>query len=98
MDKNLLEDINIKLKKKGATESDVVFFESETTSASSRLGKIEKTEKSKTKEIGLRVIINKRQSIISSSNLERKNIDLLISKVVDMAKIVPKDEYCGLAN
>ncbi len=97
MDKNLLEDINIKLKKKGATESDVVFFESETTSASSRLGKIEKTEKSKTKEIGLRVIINKRQSIISSSNLERKNIDLLISKVVDMAKIVPKDEYCGLA-
>ena len=44
MDKNLLQDINLKLKKKGVTESDVVYFESETISASSRLGKLEKTE------------------------------------------------------
>ena len=72
MDKNLLQDINLKLKKKGVTESDVVYFESETVSASSRLGKLEKTEKSELQEIGIRVIINYRQSIISSTNLDKK--------------------------
>ncbi len=97
MDKNLLQDINLKLKKKGVTESDVVYFESETISASSRLGKLEKTEKSEVQEIGIRAIINYRQSIISSTNLDKKNLDLLIDKVVDMAKFVPKDKYCGLA-
>ena len=97
MDKNLLHDINIKLKKKGVTESDVVYFQSETISASSRLGKLEKTEKSEVREIGIRAIINHRQSIISSTNLEKKNVDSLIDKVVDMAKFVPQDKFCGLA-
>ena len=97
MDKNLLQDINLKLKKRGVTESDVVYLESETISASSRLGKLEKTEKSEVREIGIRAIINYRQSIISSTNLDKKNVDLLIDKVVDMAKFVPKDKYCGLA-
>ena len=44
MDKNFLEDILKKLKKKGAEEADVVFFSSKNKSSSCRLGEIEKTE------------------------------------------------------
>ena len=98
MNKNLLEKILKKLKSKGCDESDVIFAEDSTISSSSRLGKIEKTEVSEIKEIGIRAIINKKQSIVSSSNIEEKNIDKLIEKVVEMAKVVPEDEYCGLAN
>ena len=98
MNKNLLEKILKKLKSKGCDESDVIFAEDSTISSSSRLGKIEKTEVSEIKEIGIRAIINKKQSIVSSSNIEEKNIDKLIEKVVKMAKVVPEDEYCGLAN
>ncbi len=97
MNKNFLYDINKKLGKKGCDESDVLYSESDTISSSCRLGKIDKTEKSKTSEIGIRVIIKKRQSIISSTNTEKKNIDTLIEKVVEMAKVVPKDRFCGLA-
>ena len=97
MNKNLLEKILKKLKSKGCDESDVIFAEDSTISSSSRLGKIEKTEVSEIKEIGIRAIINKKQSIVSSSNIEEKNIDKLIEKVVEMAKVVPEDEYCGLA-
>lgn len=97
MNKNLLEEILKKLKKKGCDQADVIFAEDSTSSASSRLGKIEKTEVSEIREIGIRAIIKKKQSIISSTNLESDNINKLIDKVVEMAKVVPEDEFCGLA-
>ena len=98
MDKNFLQDILKKLKKKGADEADVVFSSSENKSSSCRLGEIEKTEESITNEIGIRVIIKKRQSIISTTNIEHRNINSLIEKVIEMVKVVPTDEFCGLAN
>ena len=98
MDKNFLQDILKKLKKKGAEEADVVFSSSKNKSSSCRLGEIEKTEESVTSEIGIRAIIKKRQSNISSTNIEPSNINSLIDKVIEMAKVVPKDEFCGLAN
>ncbi len=97
MDKNSLKAILSRLKKMGCQESDVFFSRIKTLSSSSRLGKIEKTEESMVSEIGIRVIINKRQSIVSTTNLEKKNIDDLVEKVVEMAKVIPKNKYCGLA-
>ena len=97
MNKNILNDILNKLKKLGCDQSDVFFSKTTSISSSSRLGKTEKTEKSSVSEIGIRAILDKRQSIISTTNLEKNNIDDLIEKVVQMAKVVPKNEYCGLA-
>lgn len=97
MNKNLLESILTKLKKMGCDQSDVFFSRVNTLSCSSRLGKIETTERSSTSEIGIRAIFNKRQSIVSSTNLEKNNIDQLVDKVFQMAKVVPKNQYCGLA-
>ncbi len=98
MDKNILYDIIVKLKKLGCDESDVFFSETTTLNSSSRLGKIEKTEKSSISEIGIRAIIDKKQSIISTTNLDLENINDLVEKVTQMAKVVPKNPYCGLAN
>ena len=97
MNKNLLKEIVIKLQKLGCDESDVFFSKVDTISSSSRLGKIEKTEKSSVSEIGIRAIINKRQSIVSTTNLEKSNINILIDKAFQMAKVVPKNKFCGLA-
>ncbi len=98
MDKNFLKDILAKLKKNGSDESDVFYYKVRNISSSSRLGKIEKTEESEVTEIGIRTIINKKQSIVSTTNLEKKNIEYLIDKVISMAKVVPTNEYCGLAD
>ena len=98
MNKNFLQDILKKLKNKGAAEAEVIFSNYQNKSASCRLGKVEKIEESETKEIGIRVIIKKKQSIISSTNIEVKNIDNLVDRVIEMAGVVPKDEFCGLAN
>ena len=98
MNKNFLNDIILKLRAKGSDEVDVFYCESNNKNCSSRLGKIERKENSHTKEIGIRAIINKRQAIISTTNFDQKNINSIIDKVFEMAKVVPKNEYCGLAN
>ena len=98
MDKFLLEEILKKLKKKGAHEADIIFSHSVNKSSSCRLGKIEKTEESEIKEIGIRVIKDSKQAIISSTNIEPDNISKLIERVIEMVKVVPKDEFCGLAH
>ncbi len=97
MDKNFLKTVLNRLGKMGCDEADVFFSKIKTSSCSSRLGKIEKKEESSTSEIGIRAIINKKQSIVSTTNLEKQNIFNLTEKVVDMAKLVPENEYCGLA-
>ena len=97
MDKNFLKTILNRLSKMGCHEADVFFSQSKTSSCSSRLGKIEKKEESSTNEIGIRAIINKKQSIVSTTNLEKQNVYNLTEKVVEMAKVVPENQYCGLA-
>jgi len=97
MNKDFLKTILNRLTKMGCHEADVFFSNIKTSSCSSRLGKIEKKEESSTSEIGIRAIINKRQSIVSTTNLEKQNIYNLTEKVVDMAKVVPENQYCGLA-
>ena len=34
---------------------------------------------------------------MSTTNLEKKNVYNLTEKVVEMAKVVPENQYCGLA-
>ncbi len=97
MDKNFLSDIILKLKKKGCDQSDIFFVKNFSMSSSKRLGKIEKNEQSESVEIGIRAIVGKKQSIISSNNLDSKNINSLLDRLYEMVLHVPDNSYCGLA-
>ena len=97
MDKNFLFDIVHKLKKKGCDEADVFFVKNFSMSSSRRLRQLEKNEQSESIEIGIRGIIGKKQSIISTNNFELKNINNLIDKLYEMITLVPDNEFCGLA-
>ena len=98
MDKNFLQNIINKLKKKGCDQSDVFFVKNSSLNSSVRLNKLEKNEYSENFEIGIRAIKGKKQSIISSNNTEDKNINLLIDRVFEMVSVVPDNQYCGLAS
>ena len=79
--------------------NDVYLIDSLSMSSTQRLGKLEKNERSNSLEIGLRAIIGKKQSIISSTDISEKNINRLISKkVFEMATFVPENQHCGLAS
>ena len=95
---NLLDDLIRKAKGAGADAADAVLFDSASLSLSQRFGKTEKLERSESGDLGLRVFIGKRQAIVSSTDRSPKALDELVERAVAMARVVPEDPYCGLAD
>ncbi|WP_420717511.1 TldD/PmbA family protein [Emcibacter sp.] len=93
-----LETLVYLAQKAGADQADAVFFSSESESVSWRLGKMEDVERSESSDLGLRVIIGKKQAIVSSSDLGQANLDTLVERALDMARNAPEDPWCGLAD
>ena len=93
----LLEDLIGKAKKAGADGCDAVFIKGVSLSKSVRLGNPEHLERSEGRDIGLRVFIGKRQAMVSSSDNSHEALMELSARAVAMARAVPEDPYCGLA-
>lgn len=94
---SLLGDLIARATKAGADAADAVLFEGASLSHAQRLGKVEKLERSEGYDLGLRVLIGKRQAIVSSNDRSPAALGELIERAIAMAKTVPEDPYCGLA-
>jgi PmbA protein len=94
----ILEDLLKRAKTKGAEAADCLMVRDISLNVAQRLGKREKLERSEAQDLGLRVLIGKRQAIVSTSDLEPKMLDDLAERAVAMARAVPEDEFCGLAD
>ena len=73
-------------------------FEGISLSHARRLGKTEKLERSESRDLGLRVLIGKRQAMVSSSDRSPKMLDELVERTIAMARAVPEDPFIGLAD
>src|SRR5690242_14042208 len=94
---DLLQDLIARARRAGADAADAVMFEGISLSHARRLGKTEKLERSEGQDVGLRVFVGKRQAIASSSDRSPSALDALVEHVLAMAKAVPEDEFCGIA-
>lgn len=94
---SLLADLIAKAKKAGAEAADAVHFSSIGLSHAQRLGQPERLEREESHDVGLRVLLGKRQAIVSSTDLAADSLDELVERALAMAKVVPEDPYCGLA-
>jgi PmbA protein len=92
-----LESLLDKAKKAGAEAADSVVVEGTSLSVAFRLGQPEKVERSEGGDIGLRVFIGKRQAIVSSADRSEAALAELAERAVAMARQVPEDGFCGLA-
>jgi PmbA protein len=97
-DIDLLQDLVGRALKAGADAADAVLFEGTSLSHARRLGKTEKLERSESQDLGLRVLVGKRQAIVSSSDRSPKMLAELVERTVAMAHAVPEDPFCGLAD
>src|SRR5436309_15756998 len=95
---DLLQDLLDKALKAGADAADAVMFEGISLSHARRLGKTEKLERSEGQDLGLRVFIGRQQAIVSSSDRSPQALDELVERAVAMARTVPEDPYCGIAD
>src|SRR3954454_5325065 len=94
----LLESAVKFAKAAGADAADAVIGRNLSLSVGERLGKIEKLQRSEDQDLGLRVFIGKRQAIVSTSDFTRNALEELAQRAVAMAKVVPEDPFCGLAD
>lgn len=95
---SLLGNLIAKAKKAGAEAADAVHFRSVGLSHAQRLGAPERLEREESHDVGLRVLLGKRQAIVSSTDLAADSLDALVERALAMAKVVPEDPYCGLAD
>jgi PmbA protein len=83
---------------RGADAADAVLVRSTALSHSLRFGEIEKLERQENQELGLRAFIGHRQAIVSSTDFGDAALDELADRAVAMARAVPEDKWCGLAD
>ncbi|HEY4161765.1 MAG TPA: metallopeptidase TldD-related protein, partial [Dongiaceae bacterium] len=85
-------------KSAGADAADALIGRNLSLSVGERLGKLEKLQRSEDQDMGLRVLVGKRQAIVSTSDFKKEALVELAERAVAMAKAVPEDPYCGLAD
>ncbi len=94
----VLSDLIGRARTHGADAADAILVESRALSLTYRLGRQEQIERAEGSDVGLRVFIGQRQAIASSSDFTPAAMDELAGRAVAMARAVPEDPYCGLAD
>ena len=97
-DLDLLHDLIGRARRAGADAADAVLFEGTSLSHGRRLGKTEKLERSEGQDLGLRVFHGRQQAVVSSSDRSPKALGELVARAVEMARAVPEDPFCGIAD
>ncbi len=83
-------------KKLGATESSVIVKNSVSETVNFRNKKLDESNRSDDLGISITTYIDKKKSSISSSNLLKDNLNILIEKCVETTKNTPDDEFNSL--
>jgi len=94
---DLLADLIAKARARGADAADAVLVGSVALSNAQRLGELERLEREESQDLGLRVLVGRRQAIVSSTDNAPDALEELVERALAMAKSVPEDAYCGLA-
>jgi len=96
--RDLAADLVARARRAGADAADALLVEGTSVSAAQRLGEPEKVERSESADVGLRVFVGKRQACVSSTDMSKTALDELVERAVAMARAVPEDPDCGLAD
>ncbi|MEC8136622.1 MAG: DNA gyrase modulator, partial [Pseudomonadota bacterium] len=94
----LLNDLVTRAFKAGADAADAVDIKSIALSHAQRLGEVEKVERAESRDLGLRVFFGQKQAVASSTDPGEDALAELVERAISMAKAVPDDENCGLAD
>ena len=81
----------------GAEAADAIAVEGESLSIEVRGGALEHADRSEGIDIGLRVLIGKRQACVSASDTRDEVLASMAERAVAMAREAPEDPWCGLA-
>ena len=84
-------------RKAGADAADAIALKGSAVTIDVRVGALEQAERSEGTDMGLRVLVGRRQACVSASDTRAETISTLAERAVAMAKEAPEDPYAGLA-
>ena len=93
----MLRDITAAALAAGADAAEVAFADHQALAVTVRMGTLEEVEREESRELGLRVLIGRRQASVSGSDVSAQGRAKLIERVVAMARLAVEDPYAGLA-
>jgi PmbA protein len=82
----------------GADDADAVAVRSVSQAVEVRDGQVEESERSEGDDVGLRVLVGRRQAVVSSNDLSAARLAAMVERAIAMAKVAPEDAYAGLAD
>jgi len=82
----------------GADAADAVAVRSMSLSIEVRDGAMEESERAEGDDLGLRVLVGKRQAVVSTNDTASDGSAALAERAVAMARAAPEDKYAGLAD
>ncbi len=82
----------------GADAADAVAVRGVSQSISVRDGAVEESERSEGDDVGLRVLVGKRQAVVSTNDVGGGDVAALAERAVAMARAAPEDRFAGLAD
>ncbi|MFV3075850.1 TldD/PmbA family protein [Niveispirillum fermenti] len=94
----LLDDLIQRARRAGAEAADALLVDGAALSLSTRLGKPEGLERSEGGDLGLRVFVGRRMAVVSSTDRNPRMLQELADRAVAMARAVPEDPFCGIAD
>ena len=82
----------------GADAADAVAVRGVSQGVEVRDGRVEESERSEGDDLGLRVLVGRRQAVVSTNDVSGDGIAKLAERAVAMARVAPDDQYVGLAD
>ena len=82
----------------GADAADAVAVRGMSLSIEVRAGAVEESERAEGDDLGLRVLVGKRQAVVSTNDTASDGSKALAERAVAMARAAPEDKYAGLAD
>jgi PmbA protein len=82
----------------GADAADAVAMRSVSQSVEVRDGQVEESERAEGNDMGLRVLVGRRQAVVSTNDISGDGVSALAERAVAMARAAPEDRFAGLAD
>jgi PmbA protein len=82
----------------GADQADALAVRAVSLSVDVRDGAVEESQRAEGDDLGLRVLVGKRQAVVSTNDLRADGFTALAERAVAMARAAPEDRFAGLAD
>jgi PmbA protein len=102
LDQTALADLAERLvaaaRRAGADAADAIAVRGISLSVDVRDGAVEESQRAEGDDVGLRVLVGRKQAVVSTNDIRADGLDALAERALAMARAAPEDRFAGLAD